>query len=577
MHQKTNQEIAKMLYAMAEMLAMNDVPFKPRAFERAAHSVESYGNSVAVMLQKEGKQALKKIPGVGEGIADRIVEFLKTGRTKDYEALKKKMPVDVAALSSIEGVGPKMIKTLYQKLRIKNVKDIEHAAHLGKLKNLPHFGKKLEEKILKGIAFQKISAGRIPLGEALPYARGIVEKLHASGFVDHVMIAGSIARWQETVGDIDILATSKKPEALMNAFTKLPETKAVLVKGATKGEVRLHIGIDADLRIIPKESFGAAVQYFVGDKNHNVATRMVAQKKKYKLNEYGLYRENRKVAGEDEKEIYKKLGMSWIPFELRRNDGEIEAAQKNKIPSLIDFDDVRGDLQTQTDWTDGEHSIEAMAREAARLGREYIAITDHTRALAMTGGADEKKLEKQMRAIDALNKKLKKEGVKITVLKGAEVNILKDGSLDIDDKTLAKLDVVGIAVHSLFNLPEREQTARIIRAMENPNVDILFHPTGRIVNRRPPYKVDMDAIFKAARRTGTILEIDGHPWRLDLKDDYIRRAKEYGCTFVIDTDAHSTSELSYIEYGIGQARRGWLEKKDVLNTLPLKEFLRRLK
>lgn len=577
MQAKTNQDIAKLLYEMAELLAMNDVPFKPRAFEKAARAIESFGDPIATLYKKGGKDALKNIPGIGEGIADRIAEYVDTGSVRDYEKLKHTMPVDVAGLTSVEGVGPKMIKTLYQKLKIKKLKDLEKAARGGKLAVLPRFGKRLQEKILRGIEFQKSSAGRLLLGETLPYARAIIERLKASGLIDRITIAGSMLRWQETVGDIDILAISKQPNELMDVFIKLPEVKAIIAHGPTKSEVRLQVGIDADLRVVPKESFGAAVQYFAGDKNHNVAIRAIAQKKGYKLNEYGLFKGKRRVAGENEEAIYHKLGMDWIPYELRRNNGEIEAAQNKSLLKLIDFGDIRGDLQVQTDWTDGEHSIEEMAREAARLGREYIAITDHTRALAMTGGADEKKLERQMKAIDRLNIKFRKEGVLITVLKGAEVNILKDGKLDIRDETLEQLDVVGVAVHSLFHLPEKEQTARIIRAMENPHVDILFHPTGRVINRRPPYALDMDAIFKAAARTGTILEIDAHPWRLDLKDDHIRRAKEYGCKFVIDTDAHTKGELAYMEYGIGQARRGWLEKKDVINTLPLKEFLRSLK
>ena len=576
-YQLTNHDIAKLLYEMAELLAMSNVPFKPRAYEKAARSIESFGDAVAVLYKKGGTDALKNIPGVGEGIADRIAEYLDTGSVWDYEKLKHKIPVDIAGLTSVEGVGPKMIKILYQKLKIKNLKDLESAARAGRIAVLPRFGKRLEEKILRGIEFQKSSAGRLLLGETLPYARAIVERLKASGLVDRITIAGSMLRWQETVGDIDILATSRRPRELMNAFVKLPEVAAIIAHGPTKSEVRLRIGIDADVRVVPPESFGAAVQYFAGDKNHNVAIRTIAQKKGYTLNEYGLFKGKKKIAGEDEKEIYQKLGMEWIPYELRRNNGEIEAAQKKSLPKLINFGDIRGDLQTQTNWTDGKHSMEEMAKEAARLGREYIAITDHTRALAMTGGADEKKLEKQMKAIDQLNAQLRKEGIRLTVLKGAEVNILKDGKLDIRDETLAKLDVVGVAVHSLFHLPEKEQTERIIRAMENPHVDILFHPTGRIINRRPPYALDMDEIFKAAARTGTILEIDAHPWRLDLKDDHVRRAKEYGCKFVIDTDAHSVSELSYMEYGIGQARRGWLEKKDVINTLPFHELLKQLK
>lgn len=575
--EKTNQEIAKMLYEMAELLEINNVPFKPRAFEKVARSVEGFGESIYDLYKKNGKTALRKIPGVGEGIGERIEEFMKTGHVRDYENMKKKIPVNVAELSAIEGVGPHIIKMLYKELQIRNLSDLEHAAKNGKLRVLPRFGRRLEEKILKGIEFQKTTAGRIPLGEALPLARTIVKRLKNSHLVDTVLIAGSCARWQETVGDIDIIVVSKKTREIMKLFVSLLEVKAVIVKGETKTSVRLKIGIDADLRVVPKKSLGATIQYFVGDKNHNIAIRMIAEKKGYKLNEYGLFKGAKIIAGDNEKEIYKKLGMDWIPYELRRNSGEIEAAKIHRLPKLVENRDIRGDLQIQTSWTDGEHTIEQMAREAQRIGREYIAITDHTKSLAMMGGSDEKKLERQIKEIDKIQQKLKREGSNIVILRGAEVNILRDGSLDINNKMLAKLDVVGAAVHSFFNLTEKEQTKRIIRAMENPYVDILFHPTGRVINKRPSYALNLDEVFKAAKCTGTILEIDAHPWRLDLKDDYIRRAKEFGCKFVIDTDAHSMGDLAYMEYGVGQARRGWLEKKDIINTFPLKDLLKQLK
>ncbi|MEK9175305.1 MAG: DNA polymerase/3'-5' exonuclease PolX [Patescibacteria group bacterium] len=575
--QKTNQDIAKMLYEMAELFEMNDVPFKPRAFEKAARSVEVFGDSISDLYKQNGKLELRKISGVGKGIADRIVEYIDTNRIREYEKMKKKIPINVSELSSIEGVGPKMIRELYTELKIKNLSDLERAAKDGKLQTLPGFGKKLEAKILKGIEFQKTSSGRIPLGEALPLARSIIVRLEEKKLAEKIILAGSCARWKETVGDIDIIAVSSRPREIMNFFASLQEVKDVLIKGDTKTSVRLKIGIDADIRVVPKKSLGATIQYFVGNKSHNIALRTIAEKIGYKLNEYGLFKGTKQIAGDNEKDIYKMLGLDWIPWEMRGNTGEIDLAKKHKLPNLVGYDDVRGDLQTQTDWTDGEHSIEDMTREAERLGREYIAITDHTKALAMTGGSDEKKLERQIKEIKKLNNKLQKEGAKIKILSGAEVNILKDGSLDIDDKTLAKLDIVGVAVHSLFNMPEKEQTARIIRAIENPNVDILFHPTGRIINKRPPYAVDLNEIFKVASRTGTILEIDAHPWRLDLKDEHIKLAKEYCCKFVIDTDAHSIGELSYIEYGIGQARRAGLEKKNIINTLPLKGLLSKLK
>jgi len=572
-----NQELAKILFEFAELYEMQGTLFKPRAFERASEALAALDRDVEDIYKKEGLQGLQEIPAVGRGIAERIAEYLKTGRIREYDALKRKFPVDIAGLSSIEGVGPKLIKLLYQKLNIKNVSELEKAAKAGKLRVLPRMGEKLEKKILKGIDFKKEGGGRFALGEILPMAREIKERLLKVKGVRAVELAGSLRRWQETIGDLDILAISEEPEKIADYFAKMPEVAHVYAHGDTKVMVRLNPpaggGIDADLRVVPAQSFGAALQYFTGNKDHNVEVRKIAIKNGYKLNEYGLFRGKKIIAARSEEEIYEKLGMETPPPEIRLNDGEIEAALSHNIPKLIGYGDLRGDLQIQTSWTDGKNSIEEMAQEAEKIGHEYIAITDHTKSLAMTGGSDEKKLLRQMAEIDKIQKKFKK----IKILKGAEVNILKDGTLDIKDEVLAKLDVVGAAVHSLFNLSKAEQTKRIIKAMENPHLDILFHPTGRIINRRKPYEVDMEAIIKAAKRTGTILEIDAHPWRIDLKDEHIKMAREAGVKMVIDTDAHSIGELHYLEYGIAQARRGWCAKKDIINTLPLKDFLEALK
>ena len=556
---------------------MQGTLFKPRAFERASEALAALDRDVEDIYKKEGLQGLQEIPAVGRGIAERVAEYLKTGRIREYDALKKKFPVDIAGLSSIEGVGPKLIKLLYQKLKIKNVSELEKAAKAGKLRVLPRMGEKLEKKILKGVEFKKEGGGRFALGEILPLAREIKERLLKVKGVEAVELAGSLRRWQETIGDLDILAISEEPEKIADYFAKMPEVAHVYAHGDTKIMVRLNPpaggGIDADLRVVPAQSFGAALQYFTGNKDHNVEVRKIAIKKGYKLNEYGLFRGRKNIAARTEEEIYEKLGMETPPPELRLNRGEVEAALAHKLPKLVGYGDLKGDLQIQTSWTDGKNSIEEMVREAEKIGHEYIAITDHTKTLAMTGGSDEKKLLRQMAEIDKIQKKFPR----IKILKGAEVNILKDGTLDIKDKVLAKLDVVGAAVHSLFNLSKKDQTERICRAMENPHLDILFHPTGRIINRRKPYEVDMEAIIKAAKRTGTILEIDAHPWRLDLKDEHIKMAREAGVKMVIDTDAHSVPELYYLEYGIAQARRGWCAKKDIINTLPLKDFLEALK
>ncbi|MFQ5541630.1 MAG: DNA polymerase/3'-5' exonuclease PolX, partial [Candidatus Binatia bacterium] len=432
---------------------------------------------------------------------------------------------------------------------------------------------KMEQKILRGIEFLKQGSGRITLGAALPLILEIQGRLRELADVEGVEVAGSIRRRKETVGDADILAISRKPERVMDFFVSMPEVAHVLGKGKTKTMIKLKNNLDVDLRVVPDESFGAALNYFTGSKDHNVALRRIAQEKGIKLNEYGLFRGSKQIAGKTEEEIYKVLGLSFIPPEIREDQGEIEAAKMGKIPNLVGYHDLRGDLQIQTTWTDGANSIEEMAEEARRLGLEYIAITDHTKGLAMTGGSDEKKLLRQMATIEEINRSLKG----ITVLKGAEVNINKDGTLDIKDEVLAELDVVGIAVHSHFNLPRREMTERIKRAMRNPHADILFHPTGRVIQKREPYDVDMDEIIKTAKETGTVLEVDAYPDRLDLKDEHVRKAVEAGVKLVIDSDAHSVNHVRFLEFGVAQARRGWARKKDVINTLPEKHFLRSLK
>jgi len=570
-----NQEISKILYEVAQYLEMKEIPFKPRAYEKVAHSVEALEEDIADIYKKGGVKALQEIPGVGKAIAERIEEFLKTGRVKSFERLKKEMPVDIAALTAIEGVGPKMVKTFYNKLGIKTVSDLEKAARKRKIRKLEGFKEKTEENILKGIAFLKLSSGRFLLGDILPLMREIEAHLSKLKEVKKAALAGSIRRWKETVGDGDIQVVSDKPEKVMDFFVSLPEVIHTYGKGKTKSSVKLKNGMNVDLRVVPEKSFGAAMQYFTGDKYHNIHLRQIAIKKRYKLNEYGVFRGKKQIVGRTEEEVYKVLGLDWIPPEMRTNSGEIAAAQQHKLPKLIGYQGLKGDLQVQTDWTDGANSIEEMTKEAQRLGMEYIAITDHTKYLAMTGGLDERGLLRQMAYIDKLNIKLKSK--KFRILKGAEVNILKDGGLDIEDEVLAKLDVVGAAVHSHFNLSQGEMTKRIIRAMENPNVDIIFHPTGRIINKRKAYDLDIDQIIKAAKKTKTVLEIDAYPDRLDLKDEHIRKCVEAGVKLSIDSDAHSILHMKYLEYGIAQARRGWAEKKDIINTQPLNKFLSYLK
>lgn len=582
-----NREIAKILYEMAAFYEMEEVEFKPRAYEKAALGVENLGRDVGELYHEGGFKALLEIPGVGKGIAEHIEEYLRKGYFKEYQVLKKRVPSEISELLEIEGVGPRMVKILWQKLRIRNLADLEKAARAGKIRELSHFGIKSEEKIIKGIELLKRSGGRQILGFLLPDIHVLEETIKSFPEVDQVVVAGSVRRRRETVGDIDILATSSKPEKIMERFLRLPQIAHVYSTGKTKTMVKLKNGIDADLRVVPKISFGAALNYFTGSKDHNVYLREMAIKKGYKLNEYGLFRGKKLMASRTEEELYHALGLEYIEPELREMTGEIEAARlhqdsgkqlpKNRLPKLIDYNDLKGDLQIQTDWTDGKNTIEEYAEAAEKLGLEYIAITDHTKALAMTGGSDEKKLLRQMAAIDEVNRKLKTKRQKIKLLKGAEVNIMKDGSLDIKDEVLAKLDVVGAAVHSHFKLSRAEQTKRVIRAMENPNVDIIFHLTTRKINQRAPIDIDIDEIIKTAKRTKTVLEIDAYPDRLDIKDEYIRKCVRAGVKMSIDSDAHNTGHLRLLEYGIAQARRGWAECKDIINARSLEKMLKMLK
>ncbi len=568
-----NSEIARVLYNISIYLEMQgEMVFKVRAYEKAAQTMESLAEDIEQVYRSGGIEALEDIPGVGKSIAEKIEEFLKTGKIRFYEELKKKIPVDIEGLSRIEGVGPKTILTLYKKLKIKNTGDLEKAAKAGKIRKLAHFGEKTEENMLKGIEFAKKSSGRFVLGYALPLVAEMEKRLQSLPYVKKAVVAGSTRRRKETIGDVDILAVSSEPAKVMDYFVGMPEVAKVYGKGGTKSTIKLKNGMDVDLRVLNENSFGSALNYFTGSKDHNIALRRIAIEKGFKLSEYGLFRGKKQIAGKTEEEVYKTLGLEYIEPELRENTGEIEAARKNSLPKLIGYGDLKGDLQVQTKWTDGANSIEEMALAAKQSGLEYIAITDHTKSLAMTGGLDEAKLAKQGKEIDKLNEK-----PGITVLKGSEVNIMKDGKLDISDKALAALDIVGIAVHSHFNLPRDAQTARIIKAMENPNVDILFHPTGRVIQKREPYDADIEKIIDAAKSTGTVLEIDAYPDRLDLKDEHIKLAVRAGARLCIDSDAHNQAHFAHLQLGVAQARRGWAGRKDVINAWPLKRMMKMTK
>ena len=547
--------------------------FRIRAYENAANSLESLPDDIENIYKKGGIKALEDVQGVGRGIAEKIEEYLKTGKIKHYEEMKKRVPVDIDSLSAVEGLGPKKILILYKKLKIKNLKDLENSAQAGKIRKLAGFGAKTEENILKGIGFAKTSNERFPIGVVLPIAVEIEKRLQSLPYVKRAIVAGSIRRRKETIGDADFLVVSEQPRKVMDYFVSMPDIARVYGRGETKSMIKLKNGLDADLRVVPERSLGAALNYFTGSKEHNVALRTIAIKKGMKLNEYGLFRGPKFTAGKDEEGLYKALGLHYIEPEIRENTGEIEASRKNILPDLISCDDLKGDLQVQTTWTDGANSIEEMALAAKHHGLSYIVITDHTKSLAVTGGLDEKRLVQQSKEIDKLNDRL--DG--ITVLKGAEVNIMKDGSLDIDNSALRELDVVGFAVHSLFKMPKKEMTERIIKAMNNGHADILFHPTGREIGKRPPFDISIEKMIDAAKETGTVLEIDAYPSRLDLKDEHIRLAIKNGVKLSIDSDAHNANHFRFLEFGIAQARRGWAEKKDIINAWPLDKMKKMLK
>lgn len=573
----SNEEIAKILQEIAIYLEMDDVPFRPRAYEKSSEGVLSLDREVAEIYRDGGLPALEKIPNVGVSIAGKIEEMLKTGKIKDHEALKKKIPVNLGELRMVEGIGPKKIKILYQKLKIRNLKDLEAAVKAGKIRKLEGFGEKSEENISKGLEFIKKSGGRFVFGFIDPQIEEIRSNLEKVKGVSKAIVAGSIRRRKDNIGDADILVISDKPEAAVDYFTSMPGVVNISARGDTKSAVKLSNGLNVDLRVIPKESYGAALNYFTGSKDHNVALRELAIKKGWKLNEYGLFDGKKQIAGKTEEEIYKKLGLEYIEPELREMTGELDISKRGKLPNLIDYGDLKGDLQVQTNWTDGAQSIEEMAREAFSAGLEYIVITDHTKRLAMTHGLDERRIRLQWKEIDEINRKLKVEGLKFKVLKGTECDILKDGTMDLSDEILSQCDVVGGSVHSLFNLPKADQTTRIMRAMTNPNVDILFHPTGRVLNKRDAYEVDIDSIIAHAKKTKTVLEIDAFPDRADLKAEHIRKCIEAGVKMSIDSDAHHSSHFQYLKYGISQARRGWCEKKDIINAWPMEKMLGMLK
>lgn len=550
-----------------------NVQFRARAYYRAADTIASLQENVADIYNDNGLRGLLEIPSIGKAIAAKIEEMIKTGKVKALEDMKAKIPMNIDEMSNIEGVGPKTIKAIYDTLKVKDLAGLEKAAAEGRLRKVPGFTEKKEQDVLKKIEFAKKGKGRRIIGEVWPLVKQIEKELAKVAGVKNAVAAGSTRRMKETIGDIDYLVAASDPEPVMDFFTSMPEVQEVLGRGPAKAFVKLAAGIDADLLVVPEESWGSALQYFTGSKEHSIELRKIAIAKGLRLNEWGVYCGEKKVAGKTEEEVYGALGLQWIPPEMRENAGEIELARQNRIPELVEYGSLKGDLQVHSENSDGTATIEEMARGAKEFGLDYIALTDHTKSLAMAGGLDEEELLDQANKIAELNDKL--EGFR--VLASAEVNIMKDGSLDIANNVLDNLDIVGAAIHSNFNLPIEAQTERLIKAAENPSVDILFHPTGRLINRRQGYPVDIERVTEVAKDTGTVLEIDAHYDRLDLKDEYVRMAVKKGVKLVVDSDAHHPIHYAYLTFGIGQARRGWATQRDVLNTLSADRLLKALK
>lgn len=573
-----NSDIAKIMRHLGFLTEVGEdyanAQFRARAYYRAADTIANLSENVADVYDNGGVAALLEIPSVGKAIAAKIEEYVKTGKVRHLEELKAKIPINIDELYGIEGIGPRTIKALYDKLQVKDLAGLENAAAEGRLQTVPGFTEKKEQDIKKRIEFFRKGKGRRIIGEVYPLVKQIELRLLQAEGVHHAVAAGSVRRMKETVGDIDYLVTADDPEKVMEFFVSMPEVEEIVGRGPAKAFVRLAGGIDADLLVVPKESWGSALQYFTGSKEHSVELRKIAIAKGLRLNEWGVYKGEARVAGATEDGVYQALGLQWIPPEMRENTGEIELAKQGRLPKLVEYGSLRGDLQVHSESTDGTATMEEMARAAKEFGLSYIAITDHTKSLALANGLDENELLEQAGRIAELNDRLKGS---FRILSSAEVNVMKDGSLDISSNVLDKLDIVGAAIHSNFNLPVEAQTERLVKAAKNPSVDILFHPTGRLINKREGYPVDIEKVIEVARDTGTILEIDAHYDRLDLKDEYVRMAMKKGAKLVIDSDAHHPIHYAYLVFGIAQARRGWATQMDVLNTLPADRLLKALK
>jgi len=558
-----NNDVAGIFDEIADLLEIKgDNPFRVRAYRNAARTVAGLGRNIAELAAED--KGLEGIPGIGKDLADKIRTFVATRKVPFLENLKKELPEGLSTLMKVRGLGPKRIAALYDRLKIASIEDLKKAATAGKIRELPGFSAKTEQALLEEIGRTK--AGGAPERFKRALAEQIVTPLFAelgrAKGVEEIAIAGSYRRMAETVGDVDILVAAEKSADVMARLVGFDDVDKVLAEGDTKSSVVLRGGLQVDLRVVPLASFGAALHYFTGSKAHNIAVRLMGVKRKLKINEYGVYKGAKMIAGRTEAEVYKTVGLPYIEPELREDRGELQAAAKGRLPHLVELKDLKGDLHAHTTATDGRYSALEMAEAARARGYEYLAITDHSRHVTIARGLDEKRLARSIKEIDKLNAKLKG----FTLLKSIELDILVDGSLDLPDAILADLDLVVCSVHSNFKLPRDKQTERVIRALDNPHVNIFGHPSGRLINERPAYEIDLERVMEAAVERGCFLEVNGHPDRLDLDDVHCKTAKEMGLKLALSTDAHSTDDLDLMRFGVGQARRGWIEPADVINT-----------
>lgn len=569
---RRNEEVAQLLENIAELLMLkNENPYRIRAYTTAAQNIRALSEDIEE-IARQGR--LDAIPGIGEALAAKIQEYLETGSLRYYEQLKQEVPVAGVDLLEVPGIGPARAHQLYEALGISTISELLQAAQEHKLRDLPGFGPKVEERIAREAAKLAQRSRRLLLGVALPVAEEVVRLLRPHPAVEAIEPAGSLRRMKETIGDIDILVASRQPEEVAREFTRLPIVREVLATGPTRPSILTRDGLQVDLRIVEPDDYGSALQYFTGSKEHNIALRGLALERGWKLSEYGLFdQDGKRLAGRTEEDIYQALALDWIPPELRENRGEIEAAREHRLPQLVELPQIRGDLHVHTDWSDGHDAPERMVEAAIARGYEYLAFSDHSQSLGVARGLSPEQVRKQRQLVDELNERY----APFRVLHGAEVNILPDGRLDYPEEVLELFDIVTVSIHSAFDLSRERMTARVLRAIQHPAVDILGHPTGRLLPSRLPYELDMEAVLKAAAEHGVAVEINGQPDRLDLDDVWSRRALELGVLLATNSDAHSARQLENMRYAVATARRGWAEAQHVVNTRPLPDLLTWLK